>query len=216
MLSIIISYLVQTGKCELPYFGVFTFETRAAKTDIVNKQILPPSEELVFTEEAILSTTYGLVKYLALKKNIAESAAEKELDLFCKEWKEKVNAGEKFCFETFGCLQKNEEDIISFSRADNISFYKAVPADRVLHQHTEHAVLVGDIQTTSAEMNKYYSGEAVVEKRAWYVWALTLFIIGVVILFYSFYNYKFSPSSIGNRSHFTVKTAGETHAGLSK
>jgi hypothetical protein len=48
MLSTITSYLIQTGKCALPYIGFFNTDYKPASTDIVNKQILPPVEEIIF------------------------------------------------------------------------------------------------------------------------------------------------------------------------
>src|SRR5687767_10416546 len=117
MHSIITSYLVQTGKCALPYLGFFNTEYKPAEIDIVYKQILPPTEEIVFNEETILLSP-GLVNYIAAKKNITESEAESQLEKFCKYWKEKIEEGEKLCFDSFGCLQKNELGNIYFTRGE--------------------------------------------------------------------------------------------------
>ncbi|MEO6454173.1 MAG: hypothetical protein ABIN97_08885 [Ginsengibacter sp.] len=215
MLSIITSYLLQTGKCSLPYIGFFDTKYMPAVSDIVNRQILAPAEEIFFSEETNLLST-DLVKYVASKKSISESDAANQLNSFCKEWKGKIDAGETLYFETFGSLKRNEPGNIVLLKEDIYYYYKAVPADRVLHQDAEHSVLVGDIETTSAAMNKYYSEEVVIEKGTWGVGALVLFISVLIMFFYSFYNYKFSPLSVGNRNHFFVKTPVQTHFELSK
>ncbi len=72
MLSTITSYLIQTGKCALPYIGFFNTDYKPASTDIVNKQILPPVEEIIFGEETI-HLFPGLIKYIAFKRNIAQT-----------------------------------------------------------------------------------------------------------------------------------------------
>ena len=124
MLSIITSYLLQAGKCALPNIGFFEIKYISAQTDIVNKQILPPVEEIAFNEQAIFLSA-GLINYLAVKKNISESEAESLLNNFCREWKEKLEAGEALFFESFGCLQKNEAGIISF-RQENSPEYRLI------------------------------------------------------------------------------------------
>jgi len=209
MLSIITSYLLQTDKCALPHIGFFNTEYEPASTDIANKQIVPPSEQIVFNEESILLTP-GLIKYIAYKKNIAENDAAIQLDNFCKEWKEKLNKGKKLQFNSFGSLQKKEAGNIIFSKEDNF-YYAAVQAERVLHQNAEHDILVGDNATTSGVMNKFYKEEPIVKKRKWYIPAVILFISGLIILFFSFYHHPFNTSSVGNRKHFNVKAAEQTH-----
>ncbi len=72
MHSIITSYLLQTGKCALPYLGFFNTEYKPAETDIVYKQIFPPLEEIVFSEETILLSP-GLVNYIAAKKKYSRN-----------------------------------------------------------------------------------------------------------------------------------------------
>jgi nucleoid DNA-binding protein len=210
MHSIITSYLLQAGKCALPGIGFFKLKFKSAEIDIVNKQMLPPVEEVVFSEQALFLSP-GFVNYLAVKKNIPAYEAEGLVNTFCREWKERLESGESLYLESIGCLQKNTAGIISFTKQKCPEYFKPVPAEKVFHVNTEHAVLVGDKQTTSTVMNEYYREESPVAKRRWVVGAIILGAIAIVILSYNFYNHKFSRSSIGNRSHFVVKPAGETY-----
>lgn len=210
MHSLITSYLLQTDKCALPNIGFFKINYKSAETDIVNKQMLPPVEEVVFNEQAAFSSP-GLINYIAVKRNIPPGEAENLLNNFCKEWEEKIKAGEALCFESFGCLQKNEAGMISFTRAEGPVYCKPVNAERVLHDNTEHAVLVGDRETTSTAMNEYYKENILVAKRGWIVRAAILSAIALAILVYCLYNNKIGVSRTGNRNHFSVKSANETH-----
>ncbi len=214
MHSIITSYLLQTGKCALPYLGFFSTEYKPAETDIVYKQILPPLEEIVFNEETILLSP-GLVNYIASKKNIAQSEAENQLEKFCTYWKEKIEGGEKLCFDSFGCLQKNELGNIYFTRAGNLDFLKAVPAERVLRQNTQDPVLADNEGNTSPVVNEYYKKDVVVARSGWIIYALILAAISLVGLFFNFYNHK-SSSIIGNQNKFTIKATEKTYIELEK
>ncbi len=214
MHSIITSYLLQTGKCALPYLGFFSTEYKPAETDIVYKQILPPLEEIVFSEETILLSP-GLVNYIASKKNIAQSEAKSQLEKFCTYWKEKIEGGEKLCFDSFGCLQKNELGNIYFTRAGNLDFLKAVPAERVFHQNTQDPVLADNEGNTSPVVNEYYKKDVVVARSGWIIYALILAAISLVGLFFNFYNHK-SSSVIGNQNKFTIKATEKTYIELEK
>jgi nucleoid DNA-binding protein len=210
MHSLITSYLLQAGKCALPGIGFFKIKHKPAEIDIVNKQMLAPGEEIVFNDEAIFLSK-GLVNYVANKKSIPVNEAENLLSNFCNEWKERIGTGEKFCFETLGCLGKNDAGTVSFEKEEVPQYFKPVPAHKVLHENAEHTVLVGDKETTSTLMSEYYKEEIQVTKRTWFVGAIILAVIASVVLFFSFYNHKISVSNIGNRGHFNIKSAEETH-----
>jgi len=215
MHSIITSYLLQTNKCALPHLGVFNAEYKRAKTDIVNNQLIAPSEIIVFKEDDLPSSV-GLIHFISVKKNISEGEAESQLDNFCKEWREKIEAGETLSFDAFGSLKKNEEGDIAFIKATNHAYFRSISAPRVLHENAQHNVLVGDNETTSTVMNKYYNKEVEVAKSAWPIWALIFTAIGLSILFYHFYDHRLSTSAVGNQSHFVTKSAPQTHFESSK
>lgn len=215
MHSIITSYLLQTNKCALSHFGVFNAEYKRAKTDIVNNQLVAPSEIIVFKEEDLPSSA-ELIHFISVKKNISEGEAESQLDIFCKEWREKIETRETLCFDAFGSLKKNEEGNIVFIKATNHAYFRSISSRRVLHENAQHNVLVGDNETTSTIMNRYYSKEVEVTKLSWPKWMLIFTAIALSVLFYHFYNHKFSTSSTGNQSHFVINAAPQTHFELSK
>ncbi|MEO6636960.1 MAG: hypothetical protein ABIN25_01715, partial [Ginsengibacter sp.] len=78
--------------------------------------------------------------------------------------------------------------------------YDAVTAERVIHKDEEHAVLVGDTQTTSAAMNEYYKAETVFEKKLpWKIWAVVLFSLSLLFLIIHFSFHSFTTASVGNQ-----------------
>lgn len=210
MQSLITSYLLQAGKCALPNIGFFKIKYKPAESDIVNQQMLPPVEEIVFYEQAIFSSP-GLINYIAVKKNISANEAESLANNFCKEWREKIESGETLCFDGFGRLQKNDAGIISFIKENEMMYFKPLFAERVLHKNDAHVVLVGDTETTSTVMSEYYREDVAIVKKGWAIGAAIITAIALVTLLYSFYNHKISVSGIGNRSHFSIKSAEATH-----
>jgi nucleoid DNA-binding protein len=206
MQDLITSFIIQSKECKLSDIGKFTVVTRPAKADIANKQITPPFREIVFNkrEEKI---TDELVKYVADKKGISSFEAFSEIKKWCAETKEKLKNGEEILLDSLGVLKKESSGNISFENQITSPFFAPVPAERVIHKNSEHAVLVGDRETTSSVMNQFYSEEETTTKsNAWKIIAIILLAIALVLLFFYFYSHPFSLSELGNH----VKTVPQS------
>lgn len=209
MHSLITSYLLQSKECILPGIGVLQIIHTPASTDAVNRRILPPFEEVIFKKEDH-SNSPGFVRYIAAKKNTGLAEADELLNIFCKECNEKINAGEKLTLETIGSIQKNADGIIIFERENNTNFLQPIPVDNV-YQRTDQPVSV-EREPVLEETNEYKEEQKfVIERSYWGLWALILFAIGAVFLFYNFKDHKLSGSSVGNQNHFVVDSAKATY-----
>ena len=202
MQDLITSFIIQSKECKLADIGKFTIVITPAKADIANKQIAPAFKEILFNkrEEKI---SEGLIKYIADKKNISSSEALAGVKKWCADTKEKLKNGETIVLESLGVLKKESVGNISFDNQIATSFFAPVAAERVIHKNSEHAVLVGDRETTSSVMNQFYSEEETATKNnAWKIIAIILLAIALVILFFHFYGHPFSLSEFG----YQVKT----------
>src|SRR5215210_2367210 len=138
MHSLITSYLLQSKECILPGIGILKIIHTPASTDANSNRILPPFEGIIFKREDHPGSP-GLVAYIAGKKHIAVGDAEVQLENFCKEWKEKINAGEKLHFETVGSIQNNADGVITFEKENSINFFQPLPVDNVYHKAEQPA-----------------------------------------------------------------------------
>jgi nucleoid DNA-binding protein len=199
MQDLITSFIIQSKECKLAEIGKFTVITKPAKTDIANKQITPSFKEIHFNkrEEKISDE---LVKYVADKKEISSFEAFSEIKKWCVETKEKLRNGEEILLNSLGVLKKESSGNIFFENRIGTPFFAPVAAERVIHKNSEHAVLVGDRQTTSSVMNQFYKEEETATKsNAWKIIAIILLAIALVILFFHFYGHPFSLSEFGNQ-----------------
>jgi hypothetical protein len=206
MQDLITSFIIQSKECKLADVGKFTIINAPAKANIANKEIFPPVTEIIFNkrEEKISD---GLVKYISDKKNISSSAALTEIKKWCADTKAKLKNGEVIVLNSIGVLKKESSGNISFESENAFSFYSPVPAERVIHKNSEHAVLVGDRETTSSVMTQFYSDEETTAKnKGWKIIAIILLAIALVILFFHFYGHPFSLSEFGNQ----VKTVPQS------
>ncbi|MEO8720889.1 MAG: hypothetical protein ABI372_07280 [Ginsengibacter sp.] len=200
MQDLITSYIIQSKECKLAAIGRFTMVTTSAKADIVNKQILPPSTEIHFNkrEEKISD---GLIKYVAGKKGISSFEALAVIKNWCNEANTKLKKGEPIVMDPLGILKKETSGNTVFINETGEIFLDPVLAERVIHKNSEHAVLVGDKETTSSVMNQFYSEvEPKTKNKTWKIIAIVLLVIAALLLFFYFYGHPFSLSDLGNRT----------------
>ncbi len=212
MQDLITSFIIQSKECRLRDVGKFRIVNITARADVANKQITPPALEIFFTtrEEKISD---GLVKYISEKKKIPVTEALDELKRWCADAKYKLKKGEEIVLEPLGILKKGASgnEFIRNSEAE-ISFFKPVVAERVIHENSEHAMLVGDKETTSSVMNHYYHDEETKTKsNSWKIIAIILLVIGFILLFLHFYANPFSVKTIGNQQKVIPYTAPKTY-----
>ncbi|HUS03139.1 MAG TPA: hypothetical protein VMY77_15480 [Chitinophagaceae bacterium] len=209
MHSLITSYLLQSKECILPGIGILKIIHTPASTDTNDNRILPPFEGIIFKNEDH-SGSPGLVKYIAGKKHIAISEAEVQLDNFCQEWTEKINAGEKLHFETVGSIQKNTDGVITFEKENSLNFFQPLPVENVYHKAGQPIPVVEEAVLPEPDIvtQDVVTQEVVVERSYWGFWALILLAIGFVLLFYHFKDHKMSGSNIGNQHKYRVESAG--------
>lgn len=199
MQKIITSYLVQKKECNLPGIGDFKINITPARLDVANKKMFPPEAEIVFTEGDV-HLRKNLVKYIANQQNVDEQQAAENITRWCHNVSESLDAGEKIIFESIGSLQKNAAGNIFLHSKNQNSFYEAVTAHRVIHKDEDHAVLVGDRETTSAAMSEYYKAETVFERKiSWKTWAMVLFGLSLLSLIMHFSYHGFTTAGTGNQ-----------------
>lgn len=208
MQELITSFLIQNKKCSLPGIGKFNIVTKPAELDVANKRMQPPAEEISFSIKPEKNSE-DLIKYLAFKKNIPAGEALESLLQWCTNIKEKLNSGEKIILGSLGNLQKNNSGNIIFQAEAVTVFDKPVTAERVIHKDSDHAILVGDKETTSSAMNQYLHEKEVEKNNAWKISALVLLAIALIVLAIHFYSHPFSS---GNQNNHVPEAPNATYS----
>jgi len=211
MEDLVTSYLIQKKDCHLPLLGNFIIKTAPASLDIATKTIFPSTDEIIFNDKGDYLSE-ELKNYISRLHKIPVHEAEEKINNWCLHAKVKLDSGEKIFFDSVGNLQKNAVGNIFFQRGKDINFYEPVTAQRVIHKNTEHAVLVGDKETTSVVMNEFYRDDVVIQKKPlWKICAVILLVISLLVLLFYFYNNPFSETGIGNQSAFPVQQSHTTY-----
>lgn len=178
MYQIIASTLFQNKVCRLPGIGTLFMVTHPAATDFANASIKSPVETIDFIVQQSGEKVFNEFSAISelLKKTIPENG--------------------NFFLKGIGIFSRDNSGVIQFApiSIDHI-FTPPVTAERVIRQDAEHAMLVGDQQTTNVQMTEYFSEQEPLKDK-WWIWAIVLAALGIILLLVYFYRYGFN--ALGN------------------
>ncbi len=172
--------LFQNKICRLPGIGTLKIVTASAETDFINTQIKAPVHSIIFT--AAQDDGHVFNEFTALSELIKRDLDEKGT----------------VTLKSVGNFITTSDGAINFVPLHlSPVFMPAVVAKRVVRQDAEHAILVGDKETTNTLMTEYFV-EDVIEKPTyrWWVAAIILAIIGLSVIAY--YVSQNGSSMLGN------------------
>lgn len=183
MYKIIAPTLFHEKICRLPGIGTLKMVPHSAVPDFVNGVIRAP---------------YDIIEF---DRSIDGSNEFNEFSAISELLQNHLNEKGNFLLDGIGTFIKSNDGEIAFDPyiVDDI-FTPEITAERVIRQDASHNILVGDQQTTSAEMTEYFSEEKPVEKDNWWIWAIVLGAVGVGALLYYFLNN--GTSYLGNIHRF--------------
>lgn len=181
------SFLIQTKECHLPGIGSFKMNTVPASLDVASKEIIPPFDEITFDEYSN-PLSNEMIAYIAFKLDLSSKDAAEQVKNWCLQNKERLERGEEVHFENFGFLKSTPGGNVSFHSLSSSQFFEPVAAERIIHKDAEHAVLVGDKQTTNTALSELYSSEEKPFQLNWKIAALVLLIIGLSVIALHFYS----------------------------
>jgi hypothetical protein len=197
MIGILNSYLIQHKSICIPGLGTIYLEKIPAINDFSNRQLLPPSYKYRF-DKYFDAPDKEFFSFLASNQSIAEYEAIKLYNEFAYDLRDRIRKEERFEWPQVGLLMRDATGDIQFkSELIQPNFVRPVPANRVIRQDARHAILVGDQELTTDHMSELLSEEVYVEKESWWIYALIVLAVALVILFFYLYQNNWDFSAIG-------------------
>jgi len=224
MNNVLVSYLLQHKSISIPGLGSMYIERIPAQTDFVNRRILPPDYHFRF-DKYFDAPDKDFFTYLAKQQNIADYEAIKWYNEWAYELRSKLREGQVIEWEGIGTLKKDISGEIVFESAGRIpSLQEPTPANRVIHTHTQHTMLVGDQEVTrkisnidsapaaATEENNVVAGDEQApaepyhypwedekpKKKGWWFFALIIAALALGVIFFRVYKSGFVTSAAGN------------------
>ncbi len=213
MFDILVQYLFELGRLELPPVGRFELENKTAHTNLAESTIAAPTWVVGFEPYSTVVKTEKdsrLVGWLAVKRNISLDEAGRQLEQFVTDLRSRLNNGEVVSWPQLGILKQNN-GLVEFRQSEApISPFTDVAAKKIKRENATHQTLVGDRETTTAQMRE----ELLLpdEKRRSGA-IMTWIILGVALVAAAwFFSQKgCNPSASGNQQKVESTKPGDTY-----
>jgi hypothetical protein len=203
-------YLILHKQLNIPGIGTFLVERKPADIDFVNKIVNPPAYTIALHHGNTTPST-NVFSWLASTLNISEPDALAQFNNFALDIKEKIIAGDRLQWNGIGILSKGMAGEIRFEAS--LKHMKAgtpVPAIKVIREHAEHSVRVGEQERTSSEMIEMLApGEQ--KKTYWWGIALIAGVLAFIFIALYFSSKGLNTSSAGNQQKLVPEKETTTH-----
>ncbi len=178
MYNIIAASFFQRKFCVLPGIGKLSLVTYPASGYFSSKQIAAPKQEIVFSPGN------------ADEKLFNEFSAISEL------MKNKLDVEGVVDLVGIGVFTKDDSGDMKFTPVQlDENLQLPVTAVRVIREHSQHAMLVGDKETTNTEMTELLNVDEPAKDK-WWIWAIVLGAAGLLLL--AIYLSQYGINAFGN------------------
>ncbi len=188
MYQLLYKYLVLNQHLSIPGVGSFDMVQVPARLDFINRSIQAPEPIVKFTNKTAIADK-KFYAFVANETNISEVDAIKQLHEFAYQLKSDIQTSHEVTLPGMGILKKETGGHLSFESAPVLhDYFPSAVAERVIHENTEHTILVGDDEFSNIEMEELLEEQAKIKKDYWWVNALVLGSIGVAAIVYYYMN----------------------------
>lgn len=205
MIKILHNYLILHKSLSLPGLGTLYIERTPAVSDFINRQIVPPSYHYRF-DRFFDTPDKDFFFYLATRKEMAEFEAIKFYTEWVGEIKMRLKTGERVELKDIGSFYQSQDGEVEFEPFSAIpTGYSPVKAERIFRDDVSHSMIVGEKETTTGEMSRFLEDQKHVEREVWYIYAIIIAAIALLVLFFKFYQEGFSLEATGNQQKVEIR-----------
>lgn len=206
-------YLIQQKQLNVPGIGTFLLQRKPAGADFLNKNILPPSYEISL-QQTTASASRKFFTWLAYTLSISDGEAVIRFNDFAFDLKKEIVADSEIKWNGVGTLMKGSAGAIKFIPSSEKFFIgEPVHAEKLIREHAEHIMLVGETERTSVEMTEFFNKQEN-KKSSWWVNALGIVMLTTMFIGWYFSEYGLKVSSTANRQQLVPKKTGATYSNL--
>jgi hypothetical protein len=208
MQKLLADYLFQNKECALPEIGTLRIKNTSASSIFGERKISAPIPVIAFNDD--VHSTENVEAYIALQKNITRDEAAHQLKKMVNDI-QALPLGQQLEIPNAGKFYKDENEKIGFIGVEAPAhFLPQVAAERVVHPHDSHTMLVGETETNTAAMAEYYSEEEPTMRSKWWIFAIVLFVVAAVAVGFYASNKK-ADSFFGASNKIEVGVADSTY-----
>lgn len=173
-------YFALYQKLILPGIGSFNTASQPAQLEFVEKTLHAPSHTIIFQQDETANDT-NFISFLIKETGLDQYEAVNRFNQFIAQLKEKLQSGIALQLPGLGILANNGNGY-AFTADSLQQYFPGIIAERVIRQHAQHAVRVGEDEKTSTEMHEILNKEAAEDR--WWIGAIVLAVVGIAAILY--------------------------------
>ena len=197
MIQFVRTYLLQHKSISIPGLGTIYVERSPARSDFVNRQLLPPSYHFRF-DKYFDAPGKDFFTFLAARQRVEDYEAIKMYNEWAQQLRNNIGSDEVTSLQGVGSLKRDASGEIIFE-ADEPShdYHLPVTAERIIRNNAKHTMIVGDREVTNVEMNSYLH-ETRKKRPTWWIYAIVIAAIALIAIFIHLYR-SGNSSPFGNQ-----------------
>lgn len=182
---------------------------KPADADFVNKLVHPPSYAVTFQKD-VVTPSKNFFYWLGEALNISDREAVVRFNDFAFEIKKRLASEGRIVWDHVGTLVQGASGQVRLLPMDDIVIEDPVAAEKVIREHAEHTVLVGEQEKTSTEMTELLAPH-IGEKSHWWIYALIAGILILAFLAWYFLQNGLDITSISNHQQPVIRQSETTY-----
>jgi hypothetical protein len=182
MIAHLQEYLLLHGKVKLPGAGFLSARLHPARYEVSERAFVPPSCELHWQEEDDDFMQQPQMAFLAQKLDLSEEDVYEHFHEVAYLYQTKISNGEAIDLGALGQIRNDEQGKLKFvAPVESIRPFESLAAERVIRQGVAHQMVVGDNETTTTDMEAYFT-DTPEEKDRWWWLPLTIGLIALALI----------------------------------
>jgi hypothetical protein len=204
-------YFVRHNHLHLPGIGTIVSQRTAARSNFPNRTIDSPVYSITLEEGG--QHTRRFFSWLADSWQVTERDAIVRFNDFVFELRKNLNKGNPVDWKGIGKLSRSLGGNYKLDGYAVMEVNSPVHAEKLIREHAEHLMRVGEEEKTSTQMTEWLSqtGE---KKRFWWTWPLMAGILLLMLLGLYFSIFGIDPSSTANRRQLKPAESAATYQNL--
>lgn len=204
MTELIQKYVLLNKTVSIKGWGTLRIVPVNAVLDFSNRLLHAPYSTFEFSTAE--TNDFLFLNWVAKEKNVSIETAIQQQNLFVINFKELIQEIKKISWSHWGVFEQTKESkVIFIPEVGNKTLLHAVIAERVIRKGAEHSVRVGEDERTSAEMEELLQANVKKKKPLWFLNALLLLVIGIILAWYFASNYNILWNKFSNSQQLQPK-----------
>ncbi|HVT87098.1 MAG TPA: hypothetical protein VHD35_17995 [Chitinophagaceae bacterium] len=193
--------LILNKELIIPGIGNFSVNRKPAEANFLEKLIHPPVYSITLQKETGTPSKF-FFNHLAELLNISDREAIVRFNDFAFDLKKKITAGQEIKWNGIGTLFISNSGMVKLAPVEICAIEEPVAVEKVLREHAEHMVLVGEQERTSVEMTELLS-QTETKRSKWWIGALIAGVMLLIFVFWIFSKNEWNVSSVSNEQIIT-------------